>query len=168
MAAKTKAAEPPALDVVLAQMAEKRPVLGKLDDRLHDAIVRIENVLRTHLNMRVEHRVGGPPLDAVVLSFGKHKGNWCLLYETGSFSPPEFNQFSANHTVSLLQCSRELRAVMFVQGHLEKLLRASLQEIESQISQRERAVEQAEKLLEFIAPFESQGTGGSSDDDLPF
>lgn len=160
----------PALGAVLKQLPERRAQLSKQDDRINDAIVAVEQVLRENVDVRVEYvTYVDEDGDYQALVFGKHGGKWMLLWETGSMVGGET---APSNKVPLSDCSRKLRADVFAEGHVENLIRAALGRFEFELANRAQALVQVELLMEALAPFQviksEPDASVDPDSDIPF
>lgn len=128
---------------VLPELAKKRERLSKLDSDISALIKSVESALREHISVRVstELRNDGD-LWSERLSFGKWDNKWQLLVESGMLDDD-----SDWKTVPLLSCTREMRTKVFVRGHLQELIFKALDHHDSQISEREEALELGMQML---------------------
>jgi hypothetical protein len=150
----------PALDVpeasltsVLADLAEKRAQLDALDTQIADLIRRVEAALRTHFNIRVETTINGH-VDyengwetVEVLAFGKWDNRWQLLILVGDPNDPE-----SWSTTPLLSAVREVRASVFLDGSLEKLIRDAAKLLSQEIANRQIALQKGSALALALEP----------------
>lgn len=140
----------------LAELATTQERLNDLDTRISIAIRDVEERIRDHVSTRIAIVVGLPNRDEAVLAFGKHDGKWCLVLEErgGPKSGPQ--------RTPLLSVPREVRAEVFVGGHIEHLIRAAASQIADQIAGREVAVRNADELLDALgrpAPIKERRRG---------
>ena len=115
------------------------------DDLIQSIITRIEKAVEAHVNVKIEVALGHDEW----LVWGKHNGDWCFLYKT------KVNKTSLKHA------SREIRARMFADGAIEKLIRAAPGILEGMLVQRRAALIEADKLLEAFRRFDEQTKGNT-------
>lgn len=174
MATKTRAQEAPAsapsLSAVLRQLQDQKLTLDKLDDRLAEAIQRVEDVMRHYVGIRtstIMHQWEADELER--LTFGKVRNQWHLLVERGRID--EDGDFIVKSASELSDCPRQKRAEVFAEGHLEMLLRTAHAKFESEISNRAQAVKNAEHILAALSNLalpEPPTASSGPDDDIPF
>lgn len=137
----------PPLQQVVSELAPRKVTLGKLDLTLIDSLKTLEEKLRDHLSTRVTVNVDGA-VDmeggqwAEMLTFGKWDGRWQFLLEFGDPGDPEDWK-----TQPLVTASREKRVHVFTGGFVEKLVRAAVVQLDTQIAERENAVKIARSLI---------------------
>lgn len=146
MATQNKKGEaPPAIEEILGTLRDRRKRLDEADTRISDLIKEIETELQSHLNVRVstditDHSDGSTGGVETSLAFGKHDGKWQLIVEV------DFPDGAANKT-SLLSCAREMRVRVIAEGHVERLIRGAVGQLDKQIAVREKAIEKATELV---------------------
>jgi hypothetical protein len=173
MSARTKADNPPPLNVVLRSLVAQRNQLDQADDTISGLIQRIQSVLKSSLSTRISIEMGVDGSDGTIdfLSFGKLDGQFLLLFENGHYDPE--GDVAAQHRVALLSMSREFRSRVFADGHLEKLIRSASDQLAAQIASRAKAIEAAKRIADALDPLSdeiqlAETTNASRDDDLPF
>lgn len=120
------------------QLTALGPLQARLDDidtKLSTMIVRIEELLRGHLSVRITTPMPGGDL----LMFGKHNGFWRLLVE------------HRGSTTALVECSRELRAAAFQGRHIEQLILDANAQLTDQIERRNEAIKAADRISTLLA-----------------
>jgi hypothetical protein len=130
----------PPLSSLLTELGSRRRVLDAQDTEIGKAIQGIEQALRQHINTRVIHQIP----NGRRIGFGKCDGTWCLLVETDHGSDGYEDR-------PLTSCPRDVRAEMFIDGHIEELIRSAVGQIDAQITERETALASAAALLEALS-----------------
>jgi hypothetical protein len=146
---KTSEGAAPALDGVIARIADRGRRLDLLDDQLGELIKRAEDALAGHLSVRVSVQLPTTESDdpshmtfVELLVFGKENGRWQLLLEDG----PDDGDPDLWRATPLSSAPRDRRAQMFAEGWIEKLLDAALAHLDREIAERESALAKAESL----------------------
>lgn len=129
----------PSLSHLLTELGARRRVLDDQDTEIGKAIQGIEQALRQHINTRITLVIP----NGRRIGFGKCNGAWHLLVET-DFGP---NGFSDQ---PLSSCPRDVRSEVFVDGHVEALIRSAVSQIGAQITERETALASAAALLDAL------------------
>ncbi len=119
------------LEVIL-ELDRRSSTLNELDTQISHRIRSLEEILRRHVSVRIDERMHGG-----LLVFGEHDGKWCLHVYT------EVD----DRCTALLSTTREMRSKVFVEGHVERLLRGATQQLTDQTRRRELALQNAERLL---------------------
>lgn len=171
MSAKPKADNPPPLNVVLKSLVTQRNELDHADDTISELIKRVQFVLRSAVSTRISIEIDVDPTDETInfLTFGKHDGQFVLIYENGYYDPE--GEVSAQHRVPLLSTSREMRCRVFAEGHVEALIRSASEQVSAQIQSRAKALDAAKRIADALGPEtveEIFTPAASADDDLPF
>ena len=145
MVQKVKGEASPKIGDVLANVAAHHRQLNKLDTELSAEIKRVETALRKHFSVRVwtditcdadnEHGYQS------ILAFGKSEGRWQLLVDSGPVH--DADSWSSQ---SLLSCTRDMRARVFLEGHVERLVNEASAQIEKECTDRMLAVGIAHSL----------------------
>lgn len=142
-AVKKKGEAMPSISGVLAQVAQRRARIDKLDTEISENIKRIENALREHFSVRIWVNITDSDTDPnaeLVLAYGKHDGKWQLLIEHSWLGDD-------NTTVTpLLSTAREMRTKVFVDGCIEQLILGALAQLDEQIKLREAAIAKSLEL----------------------
>lgn len=123
-----------AVKKALDHAATRRPLIDSLDDKVSAAIINIETAMRRHFSVRIEVDIG----DGDALAFGKHGGKWCLIWCHGEDETP------------LVSAPRDIRSEALALGQIDKLLVASVDQLDEDIKQRELALAQADWLIEAL------------------
>jgi hypothetical protein len=174
MATKTRAldapASPPSLSAVLRQLQDQKLTLDKLDDRIAAAISKVEDVMRHYVGIRTSTVMHQWEVDELeCLTFGKVRNQWHLLIERGRID--QDGDFAVKSTTQLSDCTRQKRAEVFAEGHLDTLLRTAHSKFEAEITNRSQAVMNAEQILAALSNLalpESPPASSGTDDDIPF
>lgn len=173
MSARTKADNPPPLNVVLKTLVAQRNELDQTDDTISGLIQRIQAVLKSSVSTRVSIEMELDERDGTInfLSFGKHDGHFVLIFENGRYD--DEGDVRAQHRVPLLNTSREFRSRVFAEGHVEKLIRSASDQVAAQIASRALALEAAKRIADALDPLSAESlmaepTDASSNDDIPF
>ncbi len=147
----------PSLKDAVAELAPRKNTLGELDLKLLESLKTVEHKLREHLPTRVSVTIESNSDVGVewaeVLTFGKWDGKWQFLLENGETNDPE-----GWKTQPLVTASREKRVTAFTGGHIEKLVRAAVSQLDAQITERENALAIASSVIDAL----------EVDDDHPF
>jgi hypothetical protein len=173
MSARTKADNPPPLNVVLKTLVAQRNEIDQTDDTISGLIQRIQSVLKSSVSTRVSIEMDVDPTDGTInfLTFGKHDGHFLLIFENGRYD--DDGDVYAQHKVPLLNTSREFRSRVFAEGHVETLIRSASDQVAVQIASRAKALEAAKRIADALDPLSAESltaetTNASSDDDIPF
>lgn len=174
MATKSRATETsppqaPSIETVFKQLQSQKAALDLLDDRLGTAISRVEAAMKHFVGIRMSIKIhiwdGG---DFQALTFGKFAKEWILAIENGSVDH-DGDDYIKDYT-ALRQCSRQMRAEVFGEGHVDLLVREALTKYNDEIKARELALAHAEQMINALASFNLPSESGPAavDDDIPF
>ncbi len=170
MSAKPKAETPPPLNIVFKALVAQGSELGEADDKISLLIQRIEDGLRGSLTSRISVEMFMDENDGEIafLTFGKHDGRFMLVFEWGDYVPN--GDVNVKHATPLLNCSRETRAKVFSDGHVEKLIRSARDQVATQIAERKKALAVAQQIADAVEAFavKESTPEASPDDDIPF
>lgn len=137
----------PALSQVLTDLAKRSAALDAIDTQISQLITRVEDGLREHFSIRISHPIhrdfGGEDYEDLV--FGKWDGKWQLLIESGDIGSPDDPAVTP-----LMSSAREMRAKVFVEGHVEAMIRGAVAQLDEQLAQRRAALETASALAEAL------------------
>lgn len=124
------------IEEVLASLQVRSAALNDIDSGISAAICTIEKVLLCACTVRIQIEL---PDRCEQLAWGKLDGAWCLMITDGARS------------VRLLSCSRERRAAMFQDGHIDSLVRGGVAQVNDVIKDRELAISEAERIAHELA-----------------
>jgi hypothetical protein len=145
------------LKKIVGGLAPRTAQISELDNTISTATKRLEEGLRAHISTRVSTTLQASDDGMWIeqLTFGKFDGRWQLLIESG-----EIDDENDWKTTPLVSAPRETRLNAFNNGHVEKLIRNALAQLDAQIKERVAAVEIAGRLIAVLEP-EPDPKGGS-------
>lgn len=159
---------PPPLEDTVKKLAEKSAALNALDDRLGQAILRVESALQGRVAIRLVETLWFDQDECTYedLVYGKHNGKWGLFIEQGTVNSHS-GEAEVDEISPLSNCSREKRSQVFAGAHLENMLRNGLSKFDGEIKSREAALAAAERVISAVSSLNHQPASSSKPDDEP-
>jgi hypothetical protein len=172
MSPKARAGESPAqgpTHSLFSQLRMNKALLDAADDGIGQAIMFAEEAFREFVGIRISVIISRyDDGDHTELAYGKYGGDWLLGVERWSIGP-DGEDHLLQHT-ALRHCSRQQRAEMFAEGHLQRLLVAAVETMETVVKQRQLAMEQVKQFDDAVSAVlgEAKPSSNSDDSDIPF
>jgi len=145
------------VEQALALIPGRRDILNRIDDRLAHVIryaERVLNELKPGFPAEISYKV---PDGKYVLSFGKHKGGWCIMHGAEDVE---------DHDTPLVGASRQARSEVFLipegehQTPIERLIVAVAESLDEFAKERSPQLENAMRLASVLEASGFPDSGG--------